>query len=119
MSYAIYKLIHLGGLMLVFLGLGSKSLRNPGGEDPPRSSGMVHGIGMFLMLLGGFGMLARLQGAGTVEGYPLWMILKVVVWLVLGAMPVLMRKGLVPFAWGVSTIVGVVGAYLALYKPFV
>ena len=115
MEYYVYKLIHLGGLMLVFMGLGALSLRTPSGAETPRISGVLHGLGMFLILLGGGGMHAKNE---AISGAPGWFLAKVGIWVVLGAMPVLIRKGIVPFAWGVSVILGMVAAYLAVQKPF-
>ena len=67
-SYEIYKIIHLFGLFGMFLSLGGLVLYVMGGgtkseilfEKGSRFS-ISHGVFMFLVLLGGFGMAARLQ----------------------------------------------------------
>ena len=113
MSYEIYKLIHLGGLMLLFLGLGAATMT--GGEKPKGM--MMHGIGILLMLVGGFGMLARLEMKFPWEGY---IFGKVGIWVVLAILPILVRKKKLPafVALLVALALGVGAAYLAIKKPF-
>ncbi len=78
-----------------------------------------HGLGVFLILLGGFGMLARL---GIVRGtsWPGWVWAKVAIWAVLSAaaflpyrFPALARPILV-----LLPVLGGIAAYMAIYKPF-
>ncbi len=113
MSYEIYKLIHLGGLMLLFLGLGAATLS--GGEKPKGMA--LHGIGVLVMLVGGFGMLARLKMEFPWDGY---IFAKVGIWLVMAILPLLIRKkALSPFvALLFAVALGVGAAYLAIMKPF-
>ena len=62
MSYQIYKIIHVVGLAMIMLGLGGLMFHALGGEkkhDGRRGMMMTHGGGLFLVILGGFGMLAR------------------------------------------------------------
>lgn len=79
---------------------------------------IIHGVGMTFLLVGGFGMLARL---GIVHGgLPGWVYAKLAIWLFLGGSMVLARK---KAAHGTKLIllwvfVGGLAAYLALYKPF-
>ncbi|MFM9013841.1 MAG: hypothetical protein ACKORK_09765, partial [Gemmatimonadota bacterium] len=80
----------------------------------------LYGGGLFLILLGGFGMLARLGIARAgVVAFPGWLWAKLAVWALLGAvmllpyrrptlgMPMLL---LAPLLIGLAT-------YFALYKP--
>ena len=80
-----------------------------------KQGGMLHGIGLLVILVAGFGMIAKLH-----YGFPLWVILKLVIWLVLGALPVLVKKKVLPCAavWVVALLLGCVAAYLGIYKPF-
>ncbi|HEX5632284.1 MAG TPA: hypothetical protein VFX50_03615, partial [Gemmatimonadales bacterium] len=76
-----------------------------------------HGASLFLVLLGGFGALARLNGGG---GLPGWVIVKLVLWLALAAIVALpyRRPELArPLFW-LLPVVGGVAVYMALYKPF-
>ena len=118
MSYAIYKLLHVVGLMLLFLGMGGMLLGARAEPDrAPRRTAVLHGVGLFVMLLGGFGMMARL---GIDWPWPGWLFAKLGVWLVIGALPVLVRRQVLPRgpAWLVAAGLGALAAWLALSKPF-
>jgi hypothetical protein len=90
-SYSVYKLIHILGICGVVMGLGaafaaSRVSVSLSGEQKPALTrkiiALTHGIGLFLVLLGGFGMLARLQIHWPL---PWWVLVKFAVWLGLGA----------------------------------
>ena len=85
MSYEFYKLFHYLGIFLVMVALGGAAGHAAGGGDRKKNPqrGMMlaaHGIGLLLMLVAGFGMLARLD-------VPMggWFWAKLVLWLLLGA----------------------------------
>lgn len=92
-SLEIYKLIHIIGLIILFFAFGGVLFFALSKSALPRSmqkvSSIFHGVGLFLILLGGFGMLARL---GMAKEWPLWVILKLVIWLLLGGGMVLAKK---------------------------
>ncbi len=120
-DYQIYKMIHLAGLALLMMGLAGVLFAFAMSSSVPPKLKMLgfvsHGLGMFLMLLGGFGMLARL---GLVQGLPGWIHAKLAIWVVLGGAIALAKRksswapALVP---AFMTLV-VAAAYLAIYKPF-
>lgn len=117
MPVEFYKLLHVSGMFLLFCGLGSMLLGKSGeGAKPPKLGTILHGLGLLAILVAGFGLMARLG-----FGWQLWLILKIVVWVLLGAMPILVRKKIVPPAlgWIVALALGVGAAYCAFYKPFV
>ena len=120
-SYSAYKIIHLLGLMMVFLSLGGVIMRGINRENPLHSwkkgIAITHGIGMVLLLIAGFGLLARLGIAGNIPG---WAWLKFVIWLVLGGMLVIPRKlpEMAKSMWWVALLLGSIAAWLALEKPF-
>ncbi|MES2963411.1 MAG: hypothetical protein V4760_05940 [Bdellovibrionota bacterium] len=121
MSYEFYKVLHLLGIFMVIATLGGMILHvaNGGTRDfmLRKRVSMVHGVGLLLALIGGFGLLARL---GLVNGLPTWAIAKLVIWLTLGALPALvyrkreLAKYFMPLMVGLAAIAG----YLAIYKPF-
>ena len=123
-SHQLYNVVHIVGIVLVMSALGGAAVYAMIGEarsgpSPRRLLGMLHGAGAFLVLLGGFGMLARL---GFMRGasFPGWLWVKLVVWAVLAI------ALLVPFrrpALGRTLlltlpVLGGVAAYMAIYKPF-
>lgn len=122
MSYAVYKLIHFFGMftMVVVLVVAcSHALRGGTPSDLPHRRALLwtHGLAAFLVLLGGFGMLARL---GVVQGgLPGWIYLKLSIWLALAASVVLPKFGR---AYARALLVGipllaVAAGAVALYKP--
>jgi len=119
MSYATYKIMHLSGLMLLFLSLGAQILNHGlGGKKKhawKKLVGMTHGLGMLLLLVGGFGLLARLQ----IHNFPAWVIVKLVIWLGLGALFGLVFKIKKASAvWWGALALGMTAAYLGVTKPF-
>lgn len=118
--YEVYKTLHLLGLIMVFLSLGGVTLHamNGGTRETNRGRGWSaawHGLGLLFLLVGGFGMLARLglSVAGWVWG-------KLVIWVLLGGAISLAarRPTLGRTVWIGSAVLGLAATYLALYKPF-
>lgn len=77
---------------------------------------MVHGIGLLLALVGGFGMYARLYG-----GAPLapWVMMKILIWVLLGAVPAVLYRlrGASYMLFFVVTALAVTAGAMAFYKP--
>ncbi|MBC2594863.1 hypothetical protein H5P28_11390 [Ruficoccus amylovorans] len=120
MSIQLYKVIHLVGVMMVFLGYGGLIVRGFLDRDNKglRVLGAVtSGVGLLLLLLGGFGMVARYGGAiSYLDG---WLIAKYVIWLILGAaIAIINRKPKLGMpAWWAILILGAAAAYLGIMKP--
>jgi hypothetical protein len=121
-SYGIYRLIHIVGILFLFLALGGLALHaaNGGTKESNRARRLVtitHGVALFIILLGGFGMLARLGIGHT--GFPAWVWAKFGIWVVLGAIVVLPYRfpTLARPLWLIVPFLGAVAAYLALFKP--
>jgi len=126
MTYSAYKVIHLLGVIFLFTAIGgSVFLRFSGvqqalegaGANVRRVTGIVHGVALLVILISGFGVLARLdlmQG-----GVPGWVWGKLLIWLLLGAALPVARK--VPRAagvlWWLLPLLGTVAAWLAIVKP--
>ena len=121
MSLAAYKVLHVLGILFTFIALGGLLLASrTGGErvQDRKLAGMLHGIGLVIILVSGFGALARI-GMSNPGGWPLWMWIKLVVWLALGAALVLIKRapGLRTLLWILLPVLGAVAAYMAFYKP--
>jgi hypothetical protein len=122
MPYAVYKLVHFLGIFTVITVLAAASmyvLRGGTRTDNPyrKVMGAAHGVGAFLILLGGFGMLARL---GIMHGgLPLWVYFKLAIWVTLsGAIAVVYRgPGLARTLMFAVPLLAVLAGAIALYKP--
>src|SRR5688572_31629681 len=86
-SHQFYNVVHIVGLVLLMAALGGITLTAEATDvrpsaRPRRLVLVLHGVGAFLVLLGGFGMLARL---GIVQGstWPGWVWVKMGVWVTL------------------------------------
>jgi hypothetical protein len=120
MSYHVYKLLHFVGIFMVLVALGGIGLHMATGGTKEFANrkliGMIHGLGLFLSLFAGFGLLARL---GLVQGMPAWAVGKLVVWLLLGGIPALFyrKQKWAKSLMGVVLVLAVLNAWLAVYKP--
>jgi len=94
LSYEIYKLLHVTAIFLMLSAVaGAWALKAASdSQNYPKIRKllmMIHGIAMFLILVGGFGTLARL---GIATPWPSWIWIKLVIWIALGGLPVLLSK---------------------------
>ena len=119
-----YEILHVIGLVMLFVAIGGVATHAANGGIKATSStrpliGTIHGLGALLILVGGFGMLARL---GFLHGanFPGWLWVKILVWVILSAVVLIpyRRPGLAkPFLLLLPLLAGV-AVYMALYKPF-
>ncbi len=121
MSYELYKVLHLVAVFGLLLALGGLTLHimNGGSRTYPyrRFVMIVHGVGLFVAFVAGFGLLARL---GFTSNIPGWALAKLVIWLLLGIAPaVIYRKAQAAMLlWFVVLILAGAAAWLAVVKPF-
>ena len=91
-SYNAYKLVHLIGLFMLFTSFGALSLNTFAGSPKQFKGrglvGTIHGASLFMVLLGGFGMLAQLK----VTGLPYWVWAKLTIWTALGLSSLLFKR---------------------------
>ncbi|MEX2570266.1 MAG: hypothetical protein WD737_03105 [Gemmatimonadota bacterium] len=126
LSHQFYNLVHIVGLVLLMSALGGMALSasSAASGGTRGSKGMrrvifgLHGLGVFLVLLGGFGMMARL---GIVQGtsWPGWVWVKTVVWGVLAVaafLPYRFPRTALPLLL-LLPVLGGLAAYMAIYKP--
>lgn len=117
-SLQVYNVAHVLGAFLLMTGLGGlavHALAGDSGSDRARKiSAMAHGIGLLLILVAGFGQLARL-GAGF-EG---WVWAKIVLWLLLGGAGFMMRRSpkLASLMLLLAPLLGGVATWLGVFKP--
>ena len=107
----------------MFMGLGGIALHVANGGTKASNTARkllasVHGAALFVILLGGFGMLARLklvQGGGL----PGWIYLKLAIWVIMGAMGTVMYRAPKVARWMLVLLplLGMAAAWIAVSKP--
>jgi hypothetical protein len=121
MSYEFYKILHLIGIVSLFSGLvGLLTIKMSGGNLEGKAKSLVfsaHGVGLLLIIVSGFGLLARL---GLARDIPGWVFGKLAIWLILGgATAVIKKKGHIGWLLFIILIlIFTAAAYLAILKPF-
>lgn len=122
-SYDVYKVLHLLGVAMVIVGIAGNGVGVAVG-GPERSHSVhrqlraLHGVGWLIVITAGFGLLARL-GVDHREIYPGWVWLKLMIWLVAGALftvPHRRPRLAVPLVLSLPLLVGL-AAFVARYKP--
>ena len=118
MSLPFYHYLHLIGLILVFIGIGGML-----SSEGAKKAMMWHGIGLLISFVSAFGMLSKMS-KGLPEGSPSlytqhWVIAKMVLWLVLGFLPVLAKRRVIatPLVVLIAAMTGAALAYLGYFKP--
>lgn len=87
MSIAFYHVLHIAGLLTLFIGFGALLGSNY------KAAMKWHGIGLVIMIVAGFGMLGKL---GLMKSLPTWSFIKMGIWLAMGALPVLAKRKVLP-----------------------
>lgn len=110
MTREFYLIIHLTGISLLALGVGGMMA----GGEKRKTFAMLQGLGLLVMLVSGFGLIAKLGG-----GFPHFAIVKLVLWLVIAMLPMLFRKLKTPLPAAILISLILVGtmAYLGVMKP--
>lgn len=102
MSLQVYQILHMGGFACLFLALGGMAVHAmsqvatptaEGAESPepaprPKVLAALHGIGLAILLVAGFGAMAKLG----IKAPPLWIWAKIGIWIFLGAAPVILKR---------------------------
>ena len=118
MSMYLYKIIHLSGVFMVFLSFGGLIVKRQMADSAgtwKTLTGLTNGVGLLLVLVGGLGLLVKLQ-----LGFPGWALAKFVIWLIFAGLISLANR--VPKAgkslwWGLI-LLGILAVYLCGMKPF-
>jgi hypothetical protein len=87
-----------------------------------RAAMMWHGIGLLISLVSGFGILAKIaktlpEGAQSPYTYK-WVLIKAGLWLVLGFLPVLAKRRVMPagVVVAIAALIGLAMAYFGYTK---
>ncbi|TDJ47396.1 MAG: hypothetical protein E2O48_03675 [Gemmatimonadetes bacterium] len=122
-SQDVYWYLHILGVGLLILSVGGVTLHAMSGGTKETSGGKAmaaasHGIGLVLILVAGFGMLARM--GLMAGGLPGWAWAKVVIWLSIGLLFMVpyRKPEISKLVWFGTVGLMVTAAFLAHAKPF-
>lgn len=117
----LYRAIHLAAIMLLFVSFGGVAMIAAAGgtreSNPHRKLlAALHGTAAFLVLLGGFGLLARLKVQWP---FPSWVFIKLAIWTVLSFAVLLpyRKPALAKPLFLLYPVLGLAAALTAIYKP--
>ncbi len=118
-----YKVLHILGVLLAFATLGGLALTVANGATKSTSSvrrliAITHGVATFVILVGGFGALARL---GVSHGsLPGWILVKLACWVVLAVLVAIpyRKPALARAIFWFLPVLGGIAIVMAIYKPF-
>lgn len=121
LSYSVYKVLHLIGIFGVFTGLGALVMNAClGGDKSAKATKLfkwtIYGS-LLIVFVAGFGLMARLNMMGA--GWPMWIYLKVTIWVALGGVVALIGRK-TQWATGLFYAIiamGGLAAWVANYKP--
>lgn len=115
MDVVTYRLLHVVGVLFLFVGLGGMLAGRGDGSKPPALFAVLHGVGLVVMLVAGIGVLHKAALA-----WEPWVLAKVACWVLLAAAPFLVRRGVLPRGVALLLVLalGATAAWLALEKPF-
>jgi hypothetical protein len=122
MPWMVYQIMHFVGITMVLISFGGILLHQMNNKGQPfahkRLIMVTHGVGMLLILVAGFGLLAKKLGL-VGQGWPMWIWIKLGIWLVfgIGVAYVLRSPYLAKLNW--FLLIALVGfaAYIANFKP--
>lgn len=112
MPYEIYKLLHLAAIFVFLTSASVLLIAKPQGVFWKA----LTGVSSLVILVAGFGLLARLGGGN----FPAWAQAKVVIWvLVTGLGHMVMKRfpAQATRAFWATVALAIGAAYIAIYKP--
>ena len=111
-----YSLLHITGILMVFIGYGSliglalSKAENPGVK---KLGAITSGIGLTLLLVAGFGLIAKLGYSYTSP----WIIVKMIIWLLLGSLVAFINRKpeWAKLLWCISILLGFIAALMVYF----
>lgn len=123
MPYQVYKVLHVASVLLLFASLGGLAIHaasDHNNEEKEKSLRILltisHGIALVIILVAGFGLLARIGIKGS---WPTWVYLKIVLWVLLGASVAAYKRmpAMAKMLFFLMPLLGALAAGVAIYKP--
>ena len=91
MPVYFYQILHVAGIIMIFMGYGAllaRSLAKSEDASVRKLGSITSGIGLLLVLVAGFGMIAKI---GYSYSAP-WLIVKIIIWAALGGIISLINR---------------------------
>ena len=118
MSYEVYNVVHVVGVIFLYSAVGVLAA-TAGSSDSSlrRVAAIAHGVAVAVILVAGFGLLARLGHFGEV---PAWAYAKMGLWalLAVAVIPLKRRPEWAPALWLLMPVIGGLAVWLAVSQPF-
>ncbi|MFU8848707.1 MAG: hypothetical protein ACNA77_08320 [Opitutales bacterium] len=114
----IYHILHLTGIIMLFLGYGALLARSLIGSDDTRVKklgSITSGIGLLLIFVAGFGLISKMGYSFTTP----WILVKLVIWLALGGLIALINRkpNLATVLWWVLVLLGLLAGIMVYARP--
>ena len=119
MNPAIYHILHLTGIIMLFLGYGALlgcSIAGRPDRKVRKIGAITSGIGLLLIIVAGFGLIAKMYD----NHFQGWMIAKLILWILLGGLIAFIhRKPAIALHlwWGLIAL-GAFASTLVYLRPF-
>lgn len=119
MNPNIYQVLHVVGILMLFLGYGAllaRSMAAPDNVSVRKLGSITSGVGLLLILVAGFGLISKLGHSFVAP----WLIVKMVIWLALGGLIVLINRKpqLAVMLWWLLIALGAVAASMVYVVRF-
>ncbi|MGB0416202.1 MAG: hypothetical protein ACPGKS_05090 [Coraliomargarita sp.] len=115
----IYHILHLIGILMLFMGYGALLGRSMAGSEHAgvkKLGSITSGIGLVLIIIAGFGLMAKVYSNTFLP----WMMVKLAIWVVLGGLIALINRKpalAVPLWWTILGL-GSLSVIMVYAKPF-
>jgi hypothetical protein len=119
MNPQIYQVLHVVGILMLFLGYGAllaRSMAAPDNVSVRKLGSITSGIGLLLILVAGFALISKIGYSFSAP----WLIVKMVIWLALGGLIVLINRKpqLAVTLWWLLIALGAIAASMVYVVRF-
>lgn len=112
----IYHILHLTGIIMLFLGYGALLGRSLAGSDDAKVKklgSITSGIGLLLIFIAGFGLISKMGYSFTTP----WILVKLVIWIALGGLIAFINRkpALAGTLWWLLVTLGLIASVMVYW----